>query len=456
MHAKQQVYKKLILTTFCVLAVVSTWVSASEKRRCPCNNTPAWGASAIYRTADVIYNDASDVDKVSSFIPMLYYDGDYVFLDGLGGGVYLYNPLSIPWNVSLFTQIRFIDTPSTYQNQLGGAATDFGLRVKYAFLNSGFISAEALSDSDGRVHGTVNVEGKMKLSRFTLVPSVTLRHKSSEFNSHYYGLSDWDFLTRKDQQQTIGSGVDLKAGLDVSFRVAPNFYLHAGGAALLLDNDVTQLSHLNDDIQAEYYLGFGFLSDDDAPTNNTLSSSSFLRLSHGWGTPSNLGDIVHLDIQNDPYNSQLTTLFYGHPVSDSLFGLPISVYVSPGFGWHWQHQAQRSAQEYIVAIKAYYTFNWPSRWRVGIAEGLSYTSKVNYLESSDFESKGYDNPSQFLNYLDFSLDVNVGDLLNVNELRSFWLGYSIHHRSAIFEKSSQFGRMKGGSNYNMVTLTYDF
>ncbi|MFT5788382.1 MAG: outer membrane protein, partial [Shewanella sp.] len=89
------------------------------------------------------------------------------------------------------------------------------------------------------------------------------------------------------------------------------------------------------------------------------------------------------------------------------------------------------------------------------AEGLSYASTVTYIESSELEEKDY-KPSKLLNYLDFSLDVNVGDIFNSRKMENLWFGYSIHHRSGIFESSSAFGRISGGSNYQSVYLQWHF
>ena len=61
-----------------------------------------------------------------------------------------------------------------------------------------------------------------------------------------------------------------------------------------------------------------------------------------------------------------------------------------------------------------------------------------------------------MNYLDFSADVNMGDLLNKNSLSNLWLGYSLHHRSGIFTSTSAFGRIKGGSDYNSLYLQWHF
>ena len=84
-----------------------------------------------------------------------------------------------------------------------------------------------------------------------------------------------------------------------------------------------------------------------------------------------------------------------------------------------------------------------------------YGDDVTYNEASEMARKEY-KPSRLLNYLDFSLDLNAGTLFNRPAWRHVWVGYSIHHRSAIFEKASQYGRIKGGSNYNTLYLQFDF
>lgn len=125
-------------------------------------------------------------------------------------------------------------------------------------------------------------------------------------------------------------------------------------------------------------------------------------------------------MEDDPYNNQLTSVFYGHPLTDELFGIPLDIYLTPGFVWHWESEVQSSIQEYVIAIKAYYTFEWPVKWRFGVAEGLSYVSGITHIEQAEMDEKGYE-PSQLLNYLDFSVDVNVGDLINQKSLDNLWV-----------------------------------
>ena len=57
---------------------------------------------------------------------------------------------------------------------------------------------------------------------------------------------------------------------------------------------------------------------------------------------------------------------------------------------------------------------------------------------------------------DFSIDINLSDLFGFEGPNTLWLGYYIHHRSAIFESASHYGRIKGGSNYNAIYLLWHF
>jgi outer membrane protein len=61
--------------------------------------------------------------------------------------------------------------------------------------------------------------------------------------------------------------------------------------------------------------------------------------------------------------------------------------------------------------------------------------------------------SKMLNYLDISFDIDIGRLLSIDTLHDTYLGYTLKHRSGIF---GLFNGVKGGSNYNMITLEKNF
>lgn len=59
-----------------------------------------------------------------------------------------------------------------------------------------------------------------------------------------------------------------------------------------------------------------------------------------------------------------------------------------------------------------------------------------------------------MSYLDFTLHFSLGDTFGVSSINDLYFGVGIHQRSSIFETSSSFGCIKGGSNYSSLYLQY--
>ena len=403
-----------------------------------------WGIGALVRNAEIPFD--TEADNVTSFVPMMFYQGEHFFIRGTEGGTHLYQHNN--WQFNAIARLRFFDIPAEYQNQVQGDTIDLGLQARKYFDNGSFIDTELFSDLEGNPYANISHSWYIQHNSWEFMPKVSARFKSADFNSRYFALSD---ITN----ETISSGIELNANIETRYHVASNFYLLGSLGATLLDNNAYDSQAINERWQGEAYLGFAFFNDISKPKKQHLSNRGYLRVAHGWATPSNIGDIISGDSVKDEFNNQLTSIYYGLPLTDSLFSLPLDIYLTTGFVWHWDSEVQDSEQEYVLAIKAYYTLEWPVRWRLGIAEGLSYVTDVTYIERAEMERKGY-RPSELMNALDFSVDINLGDIFGVNTLNETWLGYSIHHRSSIFESASQFGRIKGGSNYNTVYLQFDF
>ena len=382
-------------------------------------------------------------DKVvNNFVPMLFFENEYIFLHGLESGLKLYE--SDDWRFSAITRVHYVDIPEQYQNEIQADTNDIGLQAQYKMNNAQFIDFEIMSDLDGRSFSNLRYGASLESGSLDYKPYVQLQWNSSKYNSYYYGLN----------QEDVSSDLATSIGIGARYHVISNFYLLARAEATYLGKEARQSIYVEDDIQGEVYLGIGFFNDKNKERKEELGISPYLRVAHGWATPSNLDEIIRGNTEKDPYNNQLTSLFYGYPLTDELFSLPLDFYLTPGFVFHHDSEVQESTQEYVLAIKAYYTLPIPWKIRLGVAEGFSYAKDVPYIEKTELENKEY-KPSNLLNYLDFSVDLHLGDIFGEN-LDQLWLGYSIHHRSAIFESSSRFGRIKGGSNYNSVYLQWHY
>jgi len=401
---------------------------------------PTWAVGAAMRSSIIPF--ATDERKVATFIPFVYYDdpGSIFYFRGLEGGATFFRPGD--WQFSAMGRLRFMDIPAEYQNQVQGDTFMGGLQARYAPFGPWHLDLEVLSDMKGHELANARLGGIWPDPRLTLRAYFQAQYKTSKFNSYYFGL----------EQEDVSSGVELGVGASALYSVASNFFVFGRAETSLLDKPVRNVSFVNHDMTVQVFLGAGFKNDRTRSTPSVQNTKRYVRLAHGWVTPSSLSDIMKFNAESDPDNHQMTSIFYGHPLSDTLVGIPINVYFHSGFGWHWKNKKE-SLQEFILAVKLYYTIPLPIRLKLGVAEGWSWVTDIPYVEDQRLREKGYE-PSQLLNYLNFSVDLNLGDIFGGETLDKTWLGYDIHHRSAIFESAS--GRIKGGSNVQMVYLQYDF
>lgn len=413
-----------------------------------------WGLAAVMRTAEIPYET---MDKtVSSFVPLMFYEGEYGFMRGLGGGFHAWKS-DVGDELNVLARMRFMDIPAELQNEVQGDTVDFGLQYRGMF-DDAWWETEAMSDPDGKWYLALRFGASPVLGRWRIRPSVELRYLSSTFTSRYFALTP-------ETGNTAQGAFQFSPGVDWRYQVFSDLHLLGSLRYTWFSSGLLEDTTLNTEGTLEFTLGFGLFQDPGSaplfgwsPSTNSEESSTlarpYIRLAHGWGTPSDLGDILGGSIENDEFDNSMNSVFYGLPLTDSLFGVPVEVYLSPGFALHDSSAVQNTAYELVLSMKAYYTIHWPIRWRLGLAEGLSWINRETYLEGEDLAESGQ-HSSQLMNYMGFSVDLNVGDLFGAESLEGLWAGVAIHHRSSIFESASQFGRITGGSNYPSVYLQVD-
>jgi len=475
--------KRIHFILYLFVFILSTEVFAYEV---PEKN---WGIAAGIRSANIPY--PAKEDSVDDFIPLLFYDGDLFFVRGLTGGIKLYQ--KDVWQFSLIGRYRYFDIPAEFQNLVQGNAFDVGGQLKYRFNKNFETNLEIMSDDESRYYSTLDSRYKWNSGSWDILPYATLRYKRADFNDYYYGLHGFpDPANPSDAiDNKLGSGFDLTVGSEIRYHVVSNFYLLGRAQFTMLDSSTRDSKTIDDGTYGEIYLGIAFFNDKTKSKSSSLKAKPYIRLAHGWATPSNLSAIIHFDSKDDEQDNQLTSIFYGHPIADSLFGIEsLDIYITTGFVYH--HSAasfdqtltpgsgintvelsalgsnpcdgtsdctitynSQPTREYVLGIKAFYNIHWPVHWRFGLTEGLSYIETVSNIEQREMDKKGY-RSSNLMNYVDITFDFNIGDTFAVKAMNDLYFGIGVHHRSSIFESSSAFGRIKGGSNYNSLYLQYHF
>ncbi|HKK04992.1 MAG TPA: MipA/OmpV family protein [Gammaproteobacteria bacterium] len=421
---------------YCIALAAFVAMGAARAERPP---PKTWGLALGLRSADIPYD--AETNRVNDLIPLLYYERGRLFVRGLTVGYSVWDGGDIRLNA--IGRYRFFDIPADLQQRIRGNAFDTGAQMRHWFGPRFSTDLELLSDGHGRTHANLKATYRWQSGDWELRPSAGLRWKNASFNNHYYGL---------DVAQP-GSAFDVSLGAEARYHVSRNLYLIGQAKITALDDRTADTAVIRRQFPSEVMLGFGFFADRRAEPAPRLKAKPYVRLAYGWASESDLPTLLSGTFVRDPENNQLTSVFYGIPVSDTLMGLPLAVYFTPGIVYHHRSDVQEPFPELVAAFKVYYTFQWPVRVRLGAAEGLSYTTQVLYVEAVTRESKG-EYPSKLLNYLDLSADVNVGDLTGATSLKDLWFGIGIHHRSGIYQTSSAFGRIRGGSNYPQIYLQY--
>lgn len=188
--------------------------------------------------------------------------------------------------------------------------------------------------------------------------------------------------------------------------------------------------------------------------NLSADNNYSLRVAQGQVTNSDFGEVLFLDVASYPHDLQVSSLDAGYLLNQNAFDLPLDIYVKGGFSYFDEAGLQDDIYEGTLYIKVYWNIDFlKNRVRLGFGEGASYTSDILYYEKQEAIDNN-DNNSKYLNYIDFSLDFDIGRLVRFEPLKNTYLGVAVKHRSGIFGLINNVE--KGGSNYYIFSIEKNF
>ena len=170
-----------------------------------------------------------------------------------------------------------------------------------------------------------------------------------------------------------------------------------------------------------------------------------LRLSSSVATDYDFGQIVTAKIGKFQKDSTVYAVDAGYLLPQISNSLPFDIYIKSGLSYFEQPPSEAAIYEVTLYVKAYYNFDFfHNRVRFGFGEGGSYTSAILAVERADAQAYN-DNNSHYLNYLDVSLDDDLGRLSGLESLKEMYVGLLLKHRSGIFGLVNNVRH--GGSNH---------
>ncbi|MDY0117571.1 MAG: hypothetical protein RBR59_08345 [Sulfurimonadaceae bacterium] len=177
-----------------------------------------------------------------------------------------------------------------------------------------------------------------------------------------------------------------------------------------------------------------------------------LRVGAGVATNSDYGEVLMGNIQGHTGNPKVYALDGGYLLEKNIFGWPVDLYLYGGTAYFDEGYLGKNAYEATLYFKLYYNFI-DEYFRFGFGEGGSYTSRILYTEYESAERRS-DNNSHYLNYLDTTLDFDLGKVSKLQFFDKTYVGFLIKHRSGVFGLIKNV--KKGGSNYNCFYIEKKF
>jgi hypothetical protein len=181
-----------------------------------------------------------------------------------------------------------------------------------------------------------------------------------------------------------------------------------------------------------------------------------LRVAYGIADKNDLGQIMTGNSDTPDKPLSVVAVDGGYLLKENFLDLPIDIYLKGGLS-AFNEKVNTSAYEAVAYIKAYYNLDFlDNRVRIGLGEGFSYTSRILEVEYDEVHEDPTDisSTARFLNYLDITVDFDVGKLIDYKPMHDTYLGYLLKHRSGIAGLINNVDH--GGSNYNAFYIEKKF
>ncbi|MDP5052172.1 MAG: MipA/OmpV family protein, partial [Congregibacter sp.] len=288
---------------------------------------------------------------------------------------------------------------------------------------------------------------------------------SGDKADYYFGVRE-DEETDTRPAYVLTGGESWALGIAGRYSLYKHHQLNVNLSYRMYGDDIADSPIVANDTGANVQFGYRyeFGAQQRAETGgefNVVSNNArpgAVRLAYGCATEVKFVEILQGDIGCSDLQTDLASVFVSRQLSERMLNLPVEGWLQAGLGRRFENDLQSDFWEGVFAFKAMFReFPWSQRLetRLGFSNGLSYAGRIPALEVEKAARKNR-RESHLLHYLEFSLDVSVGDLFGVGSMTNLFAGFYVHHRSGIFASANYYNNVDGGSNANMLYLEWEF
>lgn len=410
------------------------------------------GSGGVARVTSSIYRGQG---ARFDYLPLNLYLGEYLYLHGDRVGVKW--ELGGTGRLDLFLAHRYEGTPLDREPPVltrmavREPGTDLGLGYRHrAAWGTAF--GEYLRNVDGESEGSelrAGVWQERAVGRLRYWPQATLAWRDAKLNNYYYGVLPGE-ATPGRPAHTPGAGLNLELAISATYPLGTHWKALAAVSLTQWAGGVRRSPIVESGLQPALSLGLLY---DHSPQAGPLPESRPLwtKLYYGKATDCDLAKILlaRCTSTSTADATRVSALEFGRTLIERLNGWNVDIAGYLGLLHHDENGRQRDSWQLNAYVKSYW-FGLPWRdkvkTRLGIGSGLSYASRVPFIEGQDQLRRNRPS-SKVLTYLDPTIDFSLGDLFGSRSLRNTFLGIGVSHRSGIFGFSQLLNNVNGGSNY---------
>jgi len=410
------------------------------------------GSGGIGRATQSIYRGEG---VRFDYLPVNLVFGERVYVNGDRIG--LKWDLDATLRLDMFLAHRYEGTPlDGIPPVLAGMAirelgTDLGFGYRHR-TSWGTAFGEVLHNVDGASRGSefrLGVRQERANGRLRYWPQATLAWRDAKLNNYYYGVLPGEATAARPAHES-GGGLNLELAVYAAYPLGAHWKALAGVSLTQWSGGVRRSPIVEGGLQPA--VSFGLLYDHSpqpwpVPDTRPLLVKAY----YGKATDCDLAKILlaRCTSTSTPDETRIASLELGRTLIERLNGGNVDIAGYVGLLHHDENGRQPDSWQLNAYFKStWYGLPWRHRvkTRLGIGSGLSYASRVPFVEGQDQLRRNRPS-SKLLTYLDPTIDVSVGDLVGNRAMRDTYFGIGVSHRSGIFGFSQILNNVNGGSNY---------
>jgi outer membrane scaffolding protein for murein synthesis (MipA/OmpV family) len=454
---------KRVLLSCCLLAAASAF-AGQEVTEIPISDWPTGAAAlgaATIGAQNLYYTTDDSDDWKTDLIPLVLYNGKYIFFRGTAAGIHVVNRDAIELNLLARARLHRLDPGESEffeglearEQSLDGGA-EIRLRGKWGELQSAW-----LTDTLGRHKGEsaeLSYRYRFDYGRLSLTPFISWEWYDDDLTNYYFGVSS-DEAEPGRPEYTPGSSNWISVGLNTSYALNDRTTFFANMGFGDVDSAVKNSPIVDARNRAAFYVGgayvFGNSLEPAVEYSPERASEWSWRVNFGYSAEDNVIGGIEQGVLDGSTHADtriggitLGKLIAAGPRADvtGRFAIHRHFEAKDGNGRH------NSYAMYIMAmgrgLEAWSSEPW-FRWGFGF--GLSYAAKIPISEQREQEKEGK-NTSHLLTYMEMQLDVPLRRFIKARAVRNCYAGVTVVHRSGIFGRSNLLGDVSGGSDW--ITL----